>query len=977
MHFNMKQFYSGIFATNIPVRYLKTAKVMLFSAILLVITTGLYAQSPVLPLGDGSAGNPYQIATLENLYWITARGTVDGLTEADRWSRNYIQTANIDASETSGWAGGGWVVIGTTSIRFSGDYDGQGHKIEGLYISRTTLAGNHAGLFGFTDNAEIANLRLEGLNVTGRENVGGIVANNGGSIINCYVSGFVRGDRNFVGGVAGNNTGTIQDCISVAAVTARFNNAGGIAGTNAGDIQNCFSAAAVTADEINAGGVAGLNTGIIFQCYSTGVITGNEIAGGLVAENQGQISNSYSSSPVEGLFGVGGLIGYNTGGVRKSYSTGSITAEEEYGGLVGFNEGNVEDSFWDTETSGQPSSEGGNGKSTGEMKSRATFINAGWDFHCETANGLDFIWGINAGHNNGYPFLSWQGFVTEGCAVWTGNNGTDWSAAANWNPGVPLDGYSIFIPGSPANYPVLNSTSNVNEVIIQPDASLTIDGSGFLEASGTMRSSGTIIIRAGGSVTSGGELINTKGKVGLVLESGPAATASLIHNTAGVEATVQRYVKGGVWQIVSPPVSGMTIGDFLLNPANDISYNTELWAHAMTHFDEAQEPSGGWAEFYDETVHGNPLKSGSSYLLRKRTDGVLTFSGTLVPSPGPLSIPRITNGWNTIGNPFSSALKVKGTTDGFLFVNGSAMEESYAALYIYDYQYPGSYRIMNNNGAELPEEKYITQEYVQSGQGFLVKAKTGGGSVNFTEAMKSHQTGATYFKKSTSGPWPTMILKTSIDTKEATTVITFNQNMTKGLDVTFDAGLFGGDPLFKLYSRLAEGDSEVNFAIQCLPDHDLEDMVVPVGFDFSQGGEVKFSTDILKLPIGMMAVLEDRALETFTDLEKDDYTVTLNENTSGTGRFYLHFKNKVIEDPADDTDEKLVIYCYDKEIFISGQVGANSFATMFDRSGRSVRKVKLDDSVMNSFRVDDIPSGVYFVRVSGKGNEKAGRVFID
>ena len=987
MHYNMKQFYSGFFAANIPVWFLKTSKVIFLSTILLIITAGIYAQTAALPSGDGSAGNPYQIATLEHLYWITAPGTVDGLAQADRWSMNYIQTAGIDASSTSLWTGGGWLSIGTASIKFTGVYNGQEHKINGLYINRTGLSGNNSGLFGFTENAEIINLTLEGINITGRTTVGGIAANNGGDIINCYVSGSVTGISN-IGGVAGNNTGNIQVCVSTITVTAAGINAGGIAGSNAGYILNCGSTATVNntgaINSTNGGGVAGLNTGYIIRCYSTGSINGNEVAGGLVAENQGQISDSYSSGPVEGILGVGGLIGYNsTGTVSKSYSTGRVTATEDYGGLVGFNEGIVEaNSFWDTETSEQTASDGGTGKSTAEMKSRATFIDAGWDFHCETSNGTDFIWGINAVDNNGYPFLNWQGYITEGCAVWTGKNSTgitDWGASDNWSPEVvPPAGYSIFIPGSLTNYPVLNSTGNVNEVIIQPDASLTINASGYLEASGTIRSSGTIIIRAGGSVTSGGELINTSGKEGLVLESGAAASASLIHNSADVEATVQRYVRGGVWQIVSPPVSGMTIGEFLGNAANDISYNQNQGAHAMTHYDEAQDPSGGWADYYDNTVHGNPLESGRSYLLRKRADGVVTFSGTLVPSPGPLSIPRATNGWNTIGNPFSSALKVRGTDDGFLLANGSEMEESYAALYIYDADHPDSYRIMNNNGAELPEGKAINQDYIQSGQGFLVKAQTGGGSVSFTEAMKAHQSGAAYFTKSSIKPWPTMILKTSNDTKEATTVITFNENMTKGLDVTFDAGLFGGDPLFKLYSRLAEGDSEVNFAIQCLPDHDFEDMVVPVGFDFSLGGEVKFSTDILKLPVGMIAVLEDRALDTFTDLEEDDYTVILGENTAGTGRFFLHFKNKVIEDPNDDIDdEKLVIYCYGKEIFISGHVDGNSFATLFDRNGRSVRKVRLEEGELNSFRVDDIPSSVYFVRVSGKGNEKAGRVFID
>ncbi|HQB79454.1 MAG TPA: hypothetical protein PLJ52_14015, partial [Tenuifilaceae bacterium] len=67
------------------------------------IVQGQTATPPTV--GDGSAGNPYKIATLENLYWIAEDNT--------RWGFNYQQTADIDASETSTWfSGAGWTPIG-------------------------------------------------------------------------------------------------------------------------------------------------------------------------------------------------------------------------------------------------------------------------------------------------------------------------------------------------------------------------------------------------------------------------------------------------------------------------------------------------------------------------------------------------------------------------------------------------------------------------------------------------------------------------------------------------------------------------------------------------------------------------------------------------------------------------------------------------------------------------------------------------
>ncbi|MDR0516289.1 MAG: hypothetical protein LBH25_04520 [Fibromonadaceae bacterium] len=53
-------------------------------------------------------------------------------------------------------------------------------------------------------------------------------------------------------------------------------------------------------------------------------------------------------------------------------------------------------SYYDMKTSGQSDDEGkGEGKTTAEMKQRATFVN--WDF--------DDIWSINSAINNGYPYL--------------------------------------------------------------------------------------------------------------------------------------------------------------------------------------------------------------------------------------------------------------------------------------------------------------------------------------------------------------------------------------------------------------------------------------------------------------------------------------------------------------------------------------------------------------------------------------------
>ncbi|MGB6873261.1 MAG: GLUG motif-containing protein [Dehalococcoidia bacterium] len=165
----------------------------------------------------------------------------------------------------------------------------------------------------------------------------------------------------------------------------------------------------VTGDQ-DVGGLVGGSVGTVSNSYSTGSVTGNQDVGGLVGWNGGTVRNSYSSGSVIGRWGVGGLVGWNYGGtVSNSYSTGSAPSDWRVGGLVGANQGRVSNSFWDTETSGQSTSDGGTGKTTAEMKKIDTFSGAGWNIVAvanPSTRNTTYIWNIV--DNVTYPFLSWQ-----------------------------------------------------------------------------------------------------------------------------------------------------------------------------------------------------------------------------------------------------------------------------------------------------------------------------------------------------------------------------------------------------------------------------------------------------------------------------------------------------------------------------------------------------------------------------------------
>jgi len=257
--------------------------------------------------------------------------------------------------------------------------------------------------------------------VFGDLDIGGLVGRSRYTSIlsNCYATGHVSGSKS-VGGLIGNCNSSILECYVTGSVSAG-QWGGGFAGFNEGTITSCYSIASVSVDSDTAGGLVGLNGGTILTSVARGDVTGEQNIGGLVGENRkwyqivagipieydGVVVDSYSEGNVHGKYGVGGLIGTNTGTVLKCYSIGEVTGERNFGGLVGINgEIRVLGSFWDIQTSVQSTSDGGESKTTAEMQTAGTFLDAGWDFAGETANGTEDIWWILEGQD--YPRLWWE-----------------------------------------------------------------------------------------------------------------------------------------------------------------------------------------------------------------------------------------------------------------------------------------------------------------------------------------------------------------------------------------------------------------------------------------------------------------------------------------------------------------------------------------------------------------------------------------
>jgi hypothetical protein len=247
-----------------------------------------------------------------------------------------------------------------------------------------------------------------------REYIGGLIGHNCGLVRNSWSTGTVSGFED-VGGLVGyNDHGSITICASTSTVSG-YKYVGGLIGCNFGSVVNSYSSGTVRGTDEEVGGLVGSNYDSVESCYCTGSVdAGYWDVGGLVGYNDfhAVISNSYSTGMVTGNHVVGGFVGYNNGAIEKCYSIGAGKGDYARNmGLVGgtfpgYGSASVTSSLWDTQTSGTTTSAGGTGKTTAEMQTAKTFLNAGWDFVGEGQNGVENTWTIC--ERTDYPQLTWQ-----------------------------------------------------------------------------------------------------------------------------------------------------------------------------------------------------------------------------------------------------------------------------------------------------------------------------------------------------------------------------------------------------------------------------------------------------------------------------------------------------------------------------------------------------------------------------------------
>ena len=260
--------------------------------------------------GSGTESDPYKIYNAGQLHqvrnFLGQEGVVFQL-------MNDIDLADwiVDNNGSQGWE-----PIGVESQPFKGIFNGNGKKLTGFSITRSTT--DYVGFFGYISGATIKNLTIEG-SVTGRNYVGGFVGKSDLTISSTLTGlthiGSTTGVGS-VGGIAGSCAGNFNNLRVTGDVTGSGNDVGGAIG-RCGDV----------------GSVSGITvTGNVINSSSSSIVG----TGGIVGYTDIPLSNVTYSGDVTGGNWVGGIVGYANANINGAKASGSVNGKDEgVGGICG------------------------------------------------------------------------------------------------------------------------------------------------------------------------------------------------------------------------------------------------------------------------------------------------------------------------------------------------------------------------------------------------------------------------------------------------------------------------------------------------------------------------------------------------------------------------------------------------------------------------------------------------------------------
>lgn len=474
---------------------------------------------------------------------------------------------------------------------------------------------------------------------------------------------------------------------------------------------------------------------------------------------------------------------------------------------------------------------------------------------------------------------------------------------------------------------------------------VTVNGNSTINSSLTINSGKLEISSTGQLTCTNASINNVAGNSGLVLKSTSTGTGSLIHSTAGVNATIERYITGAPpqdnatqYHLVSYPfranyTSSVWTGSYLF----DLSEATGIWNPVGAALNYQCYSNKGYLLYYPEAsttyTHTGVLKEDASSLPVTRT-GASAYPGfNVLPNPYPCAIDfNVSAAWSS--NIQDNKIWCWSSTSG-----------NYGAFIR-----AGS----GTNGVT---------NIIPVGQAFFVEA-TASGNVTIASTAKTHSSQAYY--KSTEAASNLLRLKSDANSFSDEIIVQFRSDATTNYDAPLEARKMTGQQEAPQLSATSN-DGE-NLSINALP-FSSEDVIVPIHFTLVPAGEVTFAASgIETFQNSVPMYLEDLSLSKVINLrEQSTYTFSHSGGDAGQ-RFQLRFKG-VNSTPDQPTATEGSVFVSNGYLYIdvpSMQQTAVD-VRVFDALGREFSAGKYTLSGLLQLQAPTA-TGVYVVRVQS-GNK--------
>ena len=458
---------------------------------------------------------------------------------------------------------------------------------------------------------------------------------------------------------------------------------------------------------------------------------------------------------------------------------------------------------------------------------------------------------------------------------WDGSESTDWQNTLNWTPEfIPTANVNAIIPDGCPNYPVIDdnlTTAVCNDITIGANSSVEIATNGQMTVSGIFT--------------------NNAGTSGLIIKSDATGDGSLIMNSNGVNATIERYLsktnaEAGQWHFVGSPITAAPLSLFNTNNFYQYNENADDWWTGATYF--YNDPSG-W-----QVPAGN-LTVGQGYIyyyygttlnfegeINYNAAGYSTSASYTTHAGNAANGAPYTNfdGWLCVSNPYPSALDW--TAMSLTDVNNTVYFYDDAADNYKYYSVAGptyNFGITVNGGSK----------YIAPGQGFFVKSdNAAGGTFTVPNAARVHY--AQPFWKGDKPKSPDNLIRFQLDDNQYSDemVVYFMDEATSEFDGDYDAyKRFSWNPdVPQIYTL--NNDKNTEFAINSSKLNLSQ--TIPLGYKVATTNEYTIKVTELTSMNFDYIYLEDLNTGTLVNLfEQSEYSFIPENTEIDNDRFLLHF----------------------------------------------------------------------------------------